>query len=195
MRNGGKLIALLAGLTVLFALAIDPAAAQQDLRRWVSLLKDGLHDPNNRAVRLLQEPAEALVRLAPDTAGNQVRWVRALAEGQIQPRSNIQPGTNIRTRDSVLLLNLKGGTPIVRFPHFEHTQWLDCSNCHDSLFAQEIGKTPLNMRNILQGEQCGLCHGAVSFPLTECARCHNTPRKQGERYETGAMILTPASEK
>jgi hypothetical protein len=26
------------------------------------------------------------------------------------------------------------------------------------------------------GEQCGVCHGAVAFPLTVCGRCHNTPR-------------------
>jgi hypothetical protein len=32
------------------------------------------------------------------------------------------------------------------------------------------------MNQILHGEQCGLCHGAVSFPLTECNRCHSVSR-------------------
>jgi hypothetical protein len=32
------------------------------------------------------------------------------------------------------------------------------------------------MLHILEGKQCGQCHGAVAFPLTECARCHNTAR-------------------
>lgn len=184
------------GECVLFALlAILPASTfgQQDLRRWIPLAKDGVHDPANRSLKLLQEPAEALSRLAPDGTGNQVRWVESIAKGEIQPRATIQPGTKVRTRDSVIHLNLRGGTPIVRFPHYEHTQWLDCTNCHDKLFKQTVGETPINMRNILQGEQCGVCHGAVSFPLTECVRCHNTPRVPGVRHEISAMIVKPAS--
>ena len=34
------------------------------------------------------------------------------------------------------------------------------------------------MGNILDGEYCGICHGAVSFPLTECDRCHNTEKTE-----------------
>jgi hypothetical protein len=33
------------------------------------------------------------------------------------------------------------------------------------------------MLAILEGEQCGQCHGAVAFPLTECTRCHAIPQK------------------
>jgi c(7)-type cytochrome triheme protein len=78
--------------------------------------------------------------------------------------------------DQDILLNLKGGTPIVRFPHLQHTLWLDCSNCHDKIFKQQTGATKISMQKILQGEQCGVCHGAVAFPLTECTRCHSVPR-------------------
>ena len=47
-----------------------------------------------------------------------------------------------------------------------HTEWLDCTNCHDKLFLPKAGATPVNMFAVLQGEYCGRCHGAVSFPLT-----------------------------
>jgi c(7)-type cytochrome triheme protein len=46
------------------------------------------------------------------------------------------------------------------------------------LFKSKAGATKqLNMFQILQGEYCGVCHGAVSFPLTECKRCHSVERK------------------
>jgi c(7)-type cytochrome triheme protein len=150
------------------------------VRRWLPLLQDGIHDPKNPALRLLQEPGEALSRLPEDApgVGNQVNWVQALEQGRINPRTNILPETKVRVLDTDILLNLRGGTPIVRFPHRQHTLWLDCSNCHEHLFISKAGANKLSMQRILQGEQCGVCHGAVSFPLTQCGRCHNTPRKQ-----------------
>jgi c(7)-type cytochrome triheme protein len=65
----------------------------------------------------------------------------------------------------------------VLFPHRPHTEWLDCENCHDKLFKKKAGETPINMFQVLQGEYCGRCHGAVAFPLTECRRCHSVPRQ------------------
>ena len=165
------------GLALVGLAAFAAAYAQApDSRRWLPVAKDGVHDPASPAIGQLQEPREALSALAPDTAGNQVRWVRSLEQGEIAPRSNILEGTEVRLREDDILLNLKGGTPIVRFPHRAHTLWLDCSNCHETPFVSKIGANKLDMRRILQGEQCGLCHGAVSFPLTECNRCHNTSR-------------------
>jgi c(7)-type cytochrome triheme protein len=143
---------------------------------WLPLARDGVHDPASPALQLLQEPREALSTLAPDTAGNQVRWVEALDRGQIVPRANLLPGTQVKVLDLDVLMNLRGGTPIVRFPHRQHTLWLDCSNCHEQLFKSKAGANKLSMMQILQGEQCGVCHGAVSFPLTECTRCHSVPR-------------------
>ncbi|HET9651766.1 MAG TPA: c(7)-type cytochrome triheme domain-containing protein [Usitatibacter sp.] len=151
-------------------------APAPDLRSWMLLDKDGLHDPKGPAVRVLQQPGEALKALAPDGAGNQVRWVEALKQGQINPRSKLLATAPVELRDTEIYLNLRGGTPIVKFPHIVHTQWLACSNCHDHIFNREVGTSPIDMRRILQGEQCGLCHGAVAFPLTECNRCHSVSR-------------------
>ncbi|NMG44668.1 hypothetical protein GPA22_13145 [Aromatoleum toluvorans] len=152
------------------------AAASADDRSWLPIAKDGLRDPNGPAAKVLQQPADALTPLAPDTAGNQVRWVRALREGQISPRSSLRKPLKSESYDKDVLLNLNGGMPVVRFPHSIHNEWLDCTNCHDQLFQKERGATKISMFLILQGEQCGVCHGAVAFPLTECARCHSVKR-------------------
>lgn len=144
---------------------------------WLPLAQDGLHDPAGSSLHLLQNPAEALSKLPPDAVGNQVNWVKALEQGYINPRTNIYPETKIRVLDQDVLMRETGEMPMVRFPHKQHTEWLDCSNCHEWLFKSKAGATPgLNMLAILNGEYCGRCHGAVSFPLTECNRCHSVPR-------------------
>jgi c(7)-type cytochrome triheme protein len=140
---------------------------------WSPLTEDGVHDPGNPALDLLQEPAEALSQLPPDTAGNQVRWVEALRNGYITPRTNVLPETQVNLLDQDVIMKNTGSANYVRFPHRVHTEWLDCSNCHDRIFAQQAGKTPMTMLAILSGEYCGRCHGAVAFPLTECNRCHS----------------------
>lgn len=151
-----------------------PALALGDGRQWVPLAKDGVHDPASPGTRLKQEPAEALSKLPPDSAGNLVRWVRAIESGAINPRTNLLPQTEVRLREDEIIVSAFGSMPAVKFPHRAHTLWLDCSNCHEKLFVSKAGANRLSMQKILDGEQCGLCHGAVAFPLTECNRCHNT---------------------
>ncbi len=175
-------------LLVLLALVVSAAAAG----RWLPLAGDEVHDPAGPAIGLLQEPAEALAALPPDNAGNQVRWMQALDQGHIDPRSQILPGTQINLRATEVLLKNTGEMPMVRFPHRQHTAWLDCSNCHDKLFERQAGVTKINMFLILQGEKCGLCHGAVAFPLTECTRCHSVPRGSPEALAFGrGLVLGP----
>lgn len=155
-------------------LVAQTAIAAEIVRRWLPLAGDGIHDPKNPALRLLQEPGVAMSQLPSDRGGNQVSWVSALEQGRISPRTNILPEYKVRVLDLDILLNLKGGMPVVRFPHRQHTLWLDCSNCHEQLFKSKAGANVFSMERILKGEQCGVCHGAVAFPLTQCARCHNT---------------------
>ncbi len=154
------------------------AAALAWADAWLPLAQDGLHDPAAPAISLLQQPAEALSLLPPDSAGNQVRWAVALRDGIINPRTNLFEETAVRVLDLDIVMPDTGAMAMVRFPHSVHTAWLDCSNCHDKLFAMKTGQTPVNMFAILQGEYCGRCHGAVAFPLTECDRCHSVPWKR-----------------
>lgn len=142
------------------------------------LAKDGVHDPANPSIRLLQEPREGLANLPKDAVGNRVLWVKSLQDGLISPRTNIQPETQIRVLELDVLLPRTAEMAMVLFPHKQHTEWLDCNNCHESIFPSKKGATKgLNMFAVLQGEFCGRCHGAVAFPLTECRRCHSVPRK------------------
>ena len=164
------LLMLIAGFAAAYS---SIALAAEHVRRWDALARDGVHDPRNPGLRLLQEPREALSPLAPDTAGNQVRWVEALEKAQIQPRSTVFMRTEPQLLDQDIVFPRTGDQPAVRFPHRAHTLWLDCSNCHDQLFKARAGGNKLSMLAMLQGEQCGLCHGAVAFPLTECRRCHS----------------------
>lgn len=142
---------------------------------WSRLQDDGIHDPANAALALLQQPEEALSLLPEAPEGNYVDWVAALRGGAIAPRTNIFPETKIKVIENDVVLADTAGMPRVLFPHKAHTEWLDCQNCHDKIFKPVRGANPINMGAILQGEFCGQCHGAVSFPLTQCLRCHSLP--------------------
>lgn len=143
---------------------------------WKRLESDGIHDPSNPALPLLQQPEEALSTLPPALEGNNVDWVKALRDGYIDPRTNIYPETKVNILDTDVLMEDTANMPIVLFPHRAHTEWLDCSNCHDGIFKAKKGANNVDMFSILQGEYCGQCHGAVAFPLTQCQRCHSVPR-------------------
>ncbi|MBS1157714.1 MAG: hypothetical protein H6R15_133 [Proteobacteria bacterium] len=183
LRRGLTLTRRLSGLrVVLSGVLLGGVISGAVAGEWLPLAKDGIHDPRSRAVKILQAPREALAGLVPDNAGNQVRWVQALEKGEIRPREKLFPQTVVRKLDQDIILDVKGGMPAVRFPHRQHTEWLDCVNCHDGVFKTQTGATKITMFNILQGEQCGICHGAVSFPLTECMRCHSIA-KAGKKPE------------
>ena len=146
---------------------------------WNPLDNDQLHDPENPALQYLQSPGDALSRLPGDSAGNKVDWIKALENGYIRPRSQLNTNAPVRILETDIILNKTGSIPRVRFPHKQHTQWLDCENCHEKIFKSEAGATPITMGKILEGEYCGVCHGAVAFPLTECNRCHSVPWETG----------------
>jgi c(7)-type cytochrome triheme protein len=144
---------------------------------WKTLDEDGLHDPTNPSIYQKQNPEEAFSTLPLMPTGNQVDWVRAINDGDIDPRTSISGGTRVQpVLDMDVILDHTADLPMVRFPHKAHTEWLDCSNCHDWLFKQKGKATNFGMFDILNGEFCGRCHGAVAFPLTNCYRCHSVYR-------------------
>ena len=71
----------------------------------------------------------------------------------------------------------KSPMPDVVYPHKQHTEWLDCSNCHPDVFIPKKGADQISMAAILLGQKCGVCHGKVAFPVTECKRCHSSKKK------------------
>lgn len=145
---------------------------------WIPLTKDQVHDPRGPGLSELQDPGAGLFELPPHQSGNRVLWAKALDRGAISPRRSLYPNesSKVQVLDLDVLMDLRGSMAVVRFPHKIHTQWLACDNCHDALFKPRVGETKISMYNILQGEQCGLCHGSVAFPLTECPFCHSVER-------------------
>jgi len=82
--------------------------------------------------------------------------------------------------DLDVLREVKASVPDVIFPHRQHTEWLACSNCHPAIFIPQKGANQINMSGILLGQQCGVCHGKVSFPITtkSCKKCHSQPKPE-----------------
>jgi c(7)-type cytochrome triheme protein len=166
------------------------AKAQSDPNRFNRLMKpsaernlppatDGIHDPESEGSYMLQAPLESFIDLPKSKSGNYVHWNEAIDQGLIAPRNSI----GVESLPPIVLdLNIirevKGSMPDVVYPHKQHTQWLDCANCHPAIFIPQKGANQISMASILLGEKCGVCHGKVAFPVSECRRCHSRPKQQ-----------------
>jgi c(7)-type cytochrome triheme protein len=136
--------------------------------------KDGIHDPANVGTTVLQPPLAAFAPLPKANTGNRVDWVLALEQGHISPRHDLtNPNANLLVMDLNIVRQVKGTMPDVLFPHKQHTAWLDCSNCHVGIFIPQKGANQMSMATILLGQGCGVCHGKVAFPVSDCAKCHS----------------------
>jgi len=177
------------------AAAAPPTAATGDVNAFNRLLRpsgqrnapptqDGIHDPTNDGTQALQPPLSAFDKLPRSSAGNRVNWVKALEEHKIQPRWD---RADTKAEPVVMDLNIvrevKGSMPDVVYPHKQHTEWLDCSNCHPAIFIPQKGANQISMAAILLGQKCGVCHGKVAFPVSECRLCHSK-KKDGAPART-----------
>ena len=136
--------------------------------------EDGIHDPQNPGTLLLQPPKVAFETLTQSRSGNRVDWVKALENGEITPRyEKLSDEAQPVVMDLNIVREVKGSMPDVVYPHKQHTEWLDCSNCHPAIFVPQKGANQISMASILLGQKCGVCHGKVAFPVSECRRCHS----------------------
>jgi len=122
-----------------------------------------------------------------------VDWVEGVRMGKINPRDSLDPNIpSTEPLDLDVVIETKSRfQPRVVFSHKVHTFWLSCDNCHPSLFKQEAGGNPeMTMPKIASGEYCGRCHNRVSFPLTDCLRCHVQP-KEATTAGPGLEATTP----
>ena len=173
---------------LLLLLCIATAISASLADDWKALEEDELHDPSNPAISILQDPEEALSVLAPDTAGNQVDWAEALRQGQIEPRASLQGEATRRQHDTDIVMKNTLDQPYVLFPHKTHNEWMSCEMCHETLFRSVLDGNAISMAKILDGEHCGVCHGAVAFPLTECDRCHSVSAQSSTAASSGAVV-------
>ena len=141
--------------------------------------RDGIHDPESEAAITLQPPKEAFSGMVKSKAGNYVDWVKSLKQGKINPRyDRLDPNAKPIIMDLNIVREVKGSMPDVVYPHAQHTEWLDCSNCHPAIFVPQKGANQISMASILLGQKCGVCHGKVAFPVTAktCRICHSKPK-------------------
>jgi hypothetical protein len=47
--------------------------------------------------------------------------------------------------DLNIVREVKGSMPDVVYPHKQHTEWLDCSNCHPAIFVPQKGANQISM--------------------------------------------------
>ena len=150
--------------------------------------EDGIHDPANDGTLALQPPLTAFNELTRSNAGNRVDWVKSLRDGKINPRADrLDPKIAPAVMDLNIVREVKGSMPDVVYPHKQHTEWLDCSNCHPAIFKPQKGANQISMAGILLGQQCGVCHGKVAFPVSECRLCHS------KKKDTAAAAAAPAA--
>ncbi|MBS1141371.1 MAG: c-type cytochrome [Proteobacteria bacterium] len=136
--------------------------------------EDGIHDPSNDGTHALQPPLTAFSSLPKSMSGNRVNWVEAIGQKKINPRyDRNDPKAEPIVMDMNIVREVKGSMPDVVYPHKQHTEWLDCSNCHPAIFVPQKGANAISMAAILLGEKCGVCHGKVAFPVSECRNCHS----------------------
>lgn len=114
----------------------------------------------------------------PKTKMGYVDWVAAIKQGVIHPKDSLDPdAVTMKAIDFDVIFKVNvSGLPDVVYPHYPHTLWLDCRNCHPSIFLMRAGANPVTMAKILKGEYCGRCHGIVAFPISDCFRCHSRPK-------------------
>ena len=151
--------------------------------------EDGIHDAANPGTLALQPPLTAFGALPKSNAGNRIDWVAALKGKQLQPRWDVaNPTAEPVVMDLNIVREVKGSMPDVVYPHKQHTEWLDCANCHPAIFIPQKGANQISMAAIMLGEKCGVCHGKVAFPVSECKLCHSK-QKEG----TAAAAAAPAN--
>ncbi len=137
-------------------------------------VESGIHDPTNDMTLQLQPPVTAFGPLPKSPAGTHVNWVKALDDKLIAPRwDRNDPAAAAIVMDLNIVREVKGSMPDVVYPHKQHTEWLDCSNCHPAIFVPQKGANQISMASILLGQKCGVCHGKVAFPVSECRLCHS----------------------
>jgi c(7)-type cytochrome triheme protein len=140
--------------------------------------EDGIHDPANDGTLALMAPLAAYGPLPKSLAGNRINWVKAIEENKINPRwDRNDPAATPVVIDLNIVREVKGSMPDVVYPHKQHTEWLDCSNCHPAIFNPQKGSNAISMAAILLGEKCGVCHGKVAFPVSECRLCHSKKKE------------------
>jgi c(7)-type cytochrome triheme protein len=111
--------------------------------------------------------------------GNKVDWEAAELEHRITltdtlPEVSVKRAALAVPKDYSIEAKING-LPKIIFSHGKHATWNGCELCHPDVFSVKAGSTKYTMQDIFAGRYCGLCHGSVAFPTSDCQRCHVEP--------------------
>lgn len=107
-----------------------------------------------------------------------VDWTKIVRENLIAPAHSLNPA-DIEMPPLIFDVLVPAKSDFVNnvvFPHETHTYWFQCEMCHPKIFVPSKGETKMSMVEISQGKFCGVCHGKVAFPISDCIRCHTQPK-------------------
>ena len=127
-----------------------------------------------KAEQIFQQFAATMPR---ETFGNGINWEKAEEEGKLKLVDHLEgvsvPKEKLKVQEDFSLKPKLEGMPDIIFSHAKHTFWSGCELCHPDIFVGiRKGSTKYSMIDIFDGKYCGVCHGRVAFPLTDCQRCH-----------------------
>ena len=163
--------------------SVDPDDPNSVLYLDTSGKKAGIGDPNvpaSESVRMgmgFHPKALSASGLPLDRYGL-VDWAKLVRDGKIKPRHSLDPNADEMPPLplDVLIVSKSDFVDDVIYPHEIHTWWLSCEVCHPKIFVPAKGQNNMTMSGIAEGKWCGRCHGKVAFPLTDCTRCHVSPK-------------------
>lgn len=144
----------------------------------------GVGDPNKPASTAYKagrgwHPQALSAQGLPKDRYGLIDWAKIVRENIVNPKHSLNPDDEeMPPLKMDILIPAKGDfVDDVIYPHEMHTYWLKCEVCHPAIFVPAKGQNNMTMTGVVQGQWCGRCHGKVAFPLTDCKRCHSSPKK------------------
>ncbi len=104
-----------------------------------------------------------------------IDWLKLKKDGIFEPLTSLNGDYTPEVRDNEILYISKSKIKNVLFSHNVHSSWIRCSSCHPAVFKKSL-KNNIKMVRMNKGQNCGLCHGKVSFTFADCERCHSKPK-------------------
>jgi len=105
-----------------------------------------------------------------------IDWLALKEKGVFKPIESLEEGFTQEHRDNQILFVSKSKLKNVLFSHNVHSNWIKCESCHPAIFNKSL-KNKVKMVRMSKGENCGYCHGKVSFTFADCKRCHSQEKE------------------
>lgn len=124
-----------------------------------------------------------------------IDWVALKKSGGYSPIGSVKnpvKGKKPEVRDDVVIFKSPSDFMAdVPFSHRTHTDGIECSTCHPSVFKDKLGAVKSNMTEMAEGSSCGACHNKTAFKLADCMKCHKADADWIKAQGKARMINRP----